>query len=141
MLGIRYHRNMMQKGSFQPYVSNNVCFFNDIADASILLREARALITDYSSIYLDFMVLDRPVILYTPDIQDYKGNRGFNYLPDEFIPTDSPATTFEDICGQIETSLQPNFTPCLKYLDVKSRFHKYELDGRCSDRLLAAIQD
>ena len=36
-----------------------------------LLREVDVLVTDYSSIMFDYLLLDRPVVLYRPDHQDY----------------------------------------------------------------------
>jgi hypothetical protein len=36
-----------------------------------------ALMTDYSSIWTDFVALDRPVVLYCPDVAGYTAGRGF----------------------------------------------------------------
>ena len=43
-----------------------------------LLGRADALITDYSSIWTDFMALDRSVGLYCPDLKSYGLGRGFS---------------------------------------------------------------
>jgi len=43
-----------------------------------LLARAQALITDYSSVWTDFLVLDRPIGFYCPDLDDYTANRGLN---------------------------------------------------------------
>lgn len=50
-----------------------------------LLLITDILITDYSSIGGDFMLLERPVIYYQPDIEAYTGERGLY-----FDPADSP---------------------------------------------------
>lgn len=42
-----------------------------------LLREADALITDYSSVYFDYLLLDRPIGFTIDDMDDYKKSRGF----------------------------------------------------------------
>jgi CDP-glycerol glycerophosphotransferase len=56
-----------------------------------LLGEADILITDYSSIYIDYLLLDRPIGFILDDISQYKETRGFifqnveDYMPGEKI--------------------------------------------------------
>ncbi len=42
-----------------------------------LLSHCDALITDFSSIYFDFLMLDRPIAFAGLDFEDYRKNRGF----------------------------------------------------------------
>ena len=50
-----------------------------------------ALITDYSSIYLDYMVLERPIIFLPYDLEDYEGSVGFTMDYNENTPGPKPA--------------------------------------------------
>ena len=43
-----------------------------------LLGRAAALVTDYSSVWTDFLVLDRPIGFALNDLEDYSGGRGLN---------------------------------------------------------------
>lgn len=52
-------------------------------DTSKLLLITDILISDYSSIAGDFMLLGRPAIFYQPDLQDYLSERGLYFNPDE----------------------------------------------------------
>lgn len=52
-------------------------------DTSKLLLITDMLISDYSSIAGDFMLLGRPAIFYQPDLQDYLSERGLYFNPDE----------------------------------------------------------
>jgi len=44
------------------------------------------LITDYSSVAFDFLLLGRPVILFRPDFQHFRSGRGFFLDPTEMMP-------------------------------------------------------
>jgi CDP-glycerol glycerophosphotransferase (TagB/SpsB family) len=46
-------------------------------DTYRFMARCRALITDYSSIWTDFAVLDRPIVLFCPDLDRYGAGRGF----------------------------------------------------------------
>lgn len=42
-----------------------------------LIGQTDALITDYSSIMFDYMLIDKPIAYFVNDLEDYKRNRGF----------------------------------------------------------------
>ena len=46
-------------------------------DAQRLLAHVDVLVTDYSSIYLDFLLLDKPMIFIPYDLEKYQSYRGF----------------------------------------------------------------
>ena len=54
----------------------------DYPDVSRLLLAVDLLITDYSSIGGDFMLLNRPCLYYMPDRGDYDAERGFAFDPE-----------------------------------------------------------
>ena len=54
------------------------CSTENIGEPALLLRNAGVLITDYSSIWVDFLLLDRPIIGLMHDLKQYERNeRGF----------------------------------------------------------------
>ena len=57
----------------------------DYPDMQELLCAADMLITDYSSCMWDFALLERPCLLYVPDLQQYVDARGF-FTPIEDWP-------------------------------------------------------
>ena len=55
-------------------------------DSHALLPLADALLTDYSSVFFDYLLLDRPVVFYAPDLERYRAERGFYFDYDEVTP-------------------------------------------------------
>ncbi|MGW0364423.1 bifunctional glycosyltransferase/CDP-glycerol:glycerophosphate glycerophosphotransferase [Streptomyces sp. NPDC002990] len=56
-------------------------------DATDLLLVADVLISDYSSAIFDFALTDRPILLFTYDLEHYRGTlRGFNFDLEEKAP-------------------------------------------------------
>ncbi len=43
-----------------------------------LLGRSHGLITDYSSVWTDYLAMDRPVGFHCPDIEEYETTRGLN---------------------------------------------------------------
>lgn len=64
-------------------------------DVSELLALTDVLITDYSSIMFDFALLDRPVVLYAPDLEAYAAERGSYFDLREEAPGPVTATQEE----------------------------------------------
>ena len=44
-----------------------------------LLLISDVVISDYSSLVGDYVLLNRPVVLYVPDLDNYKSSRGLNF--------------------------------------------------------------
>ena len=57
----------------------------DFVDTNELLSVVDLLITDYSSIFFDYLVTDRPILFYIWDYDDYLEERGM-YLSDDELP-------------------------------------------------------
>ncbi len=67
---------------------SNIVILEAWQDIQDVLCKAEILITDYSSVYFDYLNLDREVVFYIPDYQWYskKENRGFIYKYDDVTP-------------------------------------------------------
>ena len=72
-------------------ISKNIKIL-DISDIDIqtLLKESKLLITDYSSVYFDFAYMEKPIIYYQFDYDEYRDKQMpegyFNYKKDGFGP-------------------------------------------------------
>lgn len=66
---------------------SNIIFYENEKDIYPVLKYVDVLITDYSSIYMDFLLLDRPVVFYPYDLETYRAkDRGFSHPYDKMTP-------------------------------------------------------
>lgn len=65
----------------------DVIMYDASKDSGPLLKLAHLLITDYSSVYFDYLLLDRPVLFFPYDYEKYfRHDRGFLFDYDEYTP-------------------------------------------------------
>lgn len=75
---------------------------SDYPDINVLLIASDILISDYSATIFDYCVLERPIISFTYDYEDYKKSRGL-YID---LPTELPCgivKTEDEVISQIKT--------------------------------------
>ena len=106
-------------------------------DAQRLLAHVDVLVTDYSSIYLDFLLLDKPMIFIPYDLEQYQSYRGFLFDYDTHTPGDKVGTQAE-FMESIDRALNKPELGAIERAQMKNLFHTYE-DGKSSERILAQI--
>lgn len=108
-------------------------------DAQRLLAHVDVLVTDYSSIYLDFLLLDKPMIFIPYDLEKYQSYRGFLFDYDTHTPGDKVGTQAE-FMESIDRALNKPELGAIERAQMKNLFHTYE-DGKSSERILAKINN
>jgi len=111
----------------------------ELPDIYPLVKETDILITDYSSIYFDFLILDRPIIFAPFDIEQYvKSDRALYY--DYYDVTPGPkAKNWPEVFRQIEEEIQEDHWKTKRNI-ICHRFNKY-VDNKSSERVFKVIQD
>ncbi len=91
---------------------SNICIINDkqLKDAGIqlyqLIAHSSAMITDYSSVYFDYLLLDRPMATTLDDVDSWKAGRGFAFdLEHMYARTNDSLYKLEDLFSFIEDVL------------------------------------
>ncbi len=112
----------------------------DIADSPIievgtLLRRADILITDYSSVWVDYLVMNKPIVSYCYDMDQYLEERGMLYDYNSVFPG-KVNLSFNAFFNEIENVINGNITE--KQAKIKSLFHRY-CDGGNSNRICNRI--
>lgn len=65
----------------------NILIYDNARDVYPLLPFTDIMITDYSSVYMDYLLLDRPILFFTYDLEEYlKNERDFYFSYDELTP-------------------------------------------------------
>ncbi len=124
--------NFIYKGHYiDKLETNNV---NKI-DPNQLLSVVDILITDYSSICIDFLPLNRPIILFPYDLEKYKQDRGL-YIELEQITADI-CYTKEDVQECINGKLD-NYQISENQQDASARFCTHS-DGQATSRVLELL--
>lgn len=138
-----FYNNYLKKGHLiHPNIK--ILFDNDIKNNNFYFYDFFALadlmITDYSSIGIDYLITSKPIIYLTQTSKEYSKNRGF-ILPDNyeiFMPGDK-VHNFNKLINAIEDSLtvdswKNSRTKALPLL------HKY-VDDKASERICEIMKN
>ncbi|MEC1752695.1 CDP-glycerol glycerophosphotransferase family protein [Bacillus mojavensis] len=127
-----------------PYLYNEASKFEelngllvpDFVDTNQLLSVTDILITDYSSIFFDYLITDKPILFYMWDADDYNEQRGQYFRNDELPgPILYNIKEVENAINNINNII-PEFEQ--KYIDFKKNFTNHE-DGKVTERIVEYI--
>lgn len=105
-------------------------------DANVILGITDILISDYSSIYFDYLATGRPVLFYITDADSYTENRGM-YFGLESLP--GPYTDSLDTLGEWVNNIDDVFEQNKeKYNEIKDWCCNYSI-GSISKKIVNAI--
>ena len=118
--------------SLRRELGNDITFVAENDDVNIVLARSEVLITDYSSVAIDFSILNRPLIFFAPDLDAYLSSRGV-YPEFESIIRQNAVTTPDSIFSILQ---QPDIKPVI---DEKIYFQWH--DSLSRKRIVALVQD
>ena len=95
-----YHRNESEE------LENFKNITNKTYDTQMLLKYADVLITDYSSCYIDYLLLDRPIIFYYYDYNGYLLNDRELYFPYDKVTPGIKVTTFDELFIALQSIIE-----------------------------------
>ena len=133
IIGLRLHPHISSKLSTET-LEDRVYDFSDYANLNTLLLVSDILITDYSSIIFDYSLLDKPMIFYAYDLDEFKENsRGFYENYESVVP----GSIVKETSDLIPLILNPQVS------DLKLFRKKYleNCDGESVKRLYTLLND
>jgi CDP-glycerol glycerophosphotransferase len=118
---IRSHPNFEDEIDAELLKLPNIYLFSGKIYPEIMdyLNVFDLLITDYSSIYFDYLLLDRPIVFLPYDYDQYNEEIGFAVLYKEFTPGDKSLNMKDFLCA-IEKPLNGNDA----YINERNRINK-----------------
>jgi len=111
---------------------------DELPDIYPLLKKTDILITDYSSVYFDYLLLNRPIIFAAFDIEEYTREKGFYYDYDEVTPGPK-AKDWPEIFRLIREIIENDQWKEEREVTCK-RFNKFR-DNENSKRLFETIRE
>lgn len=130
---IRQHHKAVYDSSWE----NDERIFNvsKYPEMAELLLLSDVVISDYSSLVGDYVLQKRPVVLYVPDLENYKAGRGLNFDLEKspFVYAQDETDLFDKIVNLDETSAKKN---CEDILDFYGHVAD---DGHATERVTSFI--
>lgn len=127
---IKVHFNTLNKINIPVIYSD---FFYDVSeyrDINDLMLLSDIMITDYSSVSFEFALLNKPMLFFVPDLQDYVSTRGFYYHYDELVPG-----KIIDNSQKLVQAIEDKDFEEEKIPKFKDHFFTYQ-DGKSSKRII-----
>jgi CDP-glycerol glycerophosphotransferase (TagB/SpsB family) len=112
--------------------------YSEVQDIYYTMSKADILITDYSGVYFDFLLLDRPIIFTPFDIHDYINNdRELYYNYDEVTPGPK-ARNWTELLRLLELATIKDDWKSQRAA-VRDQFHQYT-DNKSSERVFQMVE-
>lgn len=141
ILVLKWHALQRLPKSINSDELNNLVFLTseNLAEKGIglyrVLARSHALITDYSSVFINYLLLDRPICFAYDDIDYYRDNRGFMFDDIEAYMPGMKAQTIEGLVKFLNDVAEGNDNYIEVRHKMKSTFNRY-YDGNNAERLL-----
>lgn len=126
--------------SFDPddVESEHVTVLPRRLDVMPILAHTDVLLTDYSSVYLDYLLLDRPIVFFAPDRERYLASQQLSFAYEKVTPGPVVETSTE-LVAVLEDVLGGKDACATERARVRDRFHQYR-DGAACVRVHRAIR-
>lgn len=110
------------------FIDNDFLRKNDI-DNYLLLANCSALITDYSSVYYDYLLCDKPIGLCWDDFDEYNKREGFAVDPHFILKGGVKIYNSADMCSFIGDVAKGIDSLCTERNEIKNIVHKHFDNG------------
>jgi CDP-glycerol glycerophosphotransferase len=103
-----------------------------------LLSAFDGLVTDVSSVWVDYLLLDKPMVFAFPDVEEYRQGRGINLEPFEDWVPGPFVRTADDLITALQDVVEGRDPMREERGRARRRFHRYT-DDQSAARLLDGL--
>ena len=94
-----------------------------------VLAAADGLVTDASSVWIDFLLLDKPMIFAFPDLEKYRADRGLNLEPYEDWAPGPVVAEVNEVIDNMKRVMRGEDIYAERRRRALRRFHRFSNDG------------
>jgi len=105
---------------------SNLIEYAPLGDVYPLMAHCDLLITDYSSIFFDFLLLDRPIIFFPYDLEQYLKQDRAMYFSYETMTPGPKCRTYDELERQIENAFKDSCQD--EYAEMRMNIRGYTHD-------------
>jgi CDP-glycerol glycerophosphotransferase (TagB/SpsB family) len=139
LLALRPHHYDRLPGNLASLDNLIVVSKDELPETNLLLRHTDILVTDFSSLWVDYLLLNRPIIGFSPDFDHYKSlERDFLYD----FPTVFPGTFCHDIetlCSEVSRICRDDAPPV--HYDFQKKLLLPTTRTRIAEAITRALDD
>ncbi|WP_406831864.1 glycosyltransferase [Pedococcus sp. KACC 23699] len=138
---LKVHQQVYDQARHQPDLAP--LLVPNYLPANAVLGLTHVLVTDYSSIFFDFLSTGRPVVFFAPDLEEYDGDRGLYLTPEELPgPRVGSVGELAEIVSAVGSGSvpDPGVSHAEPYAAARARFAPRD-DGVASRRVVELVLD
>ncbi|WOD63679.1 CDP-glycerol glycerophosphotransferase family protein [Niallia taxi] len=120
-------KNGIELGEHVHLLTHEMLFENNL-DMYDVLGKFDLLMTDYSSVYFDYLLIDKPIIFLPIDVEQYKTTRGFILGEYDKWTPGAKVTTQEQLQEEVLTNLKDSEKFAAERAKVRDIVHYYQDD-------------
>ena len=130
---LKTHQIVHARAASRPALARSLA--PNTIPTNVLLGASAGLVTDYSSIFFDFLATGRPIAFFTPDADLYSSGRG-TYMPLDTLP--GPVDADAAGTGRALAALLQGAQPHPQYASWAERFTPFD-DGGATARVVDIV--
>lgn len=140
LLCIKLHCKSKLQSKFKEIQSSYIYLIDANSDPYVCLKKADMLITDYSSVYFDYLITEKPIIFFCYDLDEYlKKEREF-YFQYEKVTPGRKVKTWDELKKAIEECNNPTYQEKRLRKAIQTKIYDKQETKRCSYQLYKKVR-